>query len=220
MPTHSKAILFDLDGTLVDSNSTTYDAFNHAIERFTGKRVPAEEIARHFPIGEGGVLSRLLGPERAEEAYQLALQYMNDHRHDIPLHDGVTELLDRIRAAGIPTSVVTGRSWGTTEIILKQHAILDRFVAVVADDHVSSPKPSPEGLHLALSRMGIEPANALYVGDSGSDIRAARAAGSQAVAALWDTLARRESLAPHGPHHWASHPRQIWEIWGKFARTE
>lgn len=208
-----KAILFDLDGTLVDSLSATFDAFNHVIEKFNRPRMAPAEIMKYFGVGEGGIFAGILGPEQADEAYAQVKEYMDENVHRMPLHAGVLELLEQVRAAGIPTSIVTGRSWGTTKIILEHHGILDRFVTVVADDHVSSPKPSPEGLLLALGRMKVEARDSFYVGDSPADIRAARAAGAQGVAALWDLLARRESLEPQQPHHWATQPADVWAIW-------
>lgn len=97
-------------------------------------------------------------------------------------------------------------------MILKHHRLLDRFVTIVANDHVGNPKPSPEGLFLALSRMKLDPKDVLFVGDSPVDMMASRAAGSQGVAALWDLLAKRDLLEPYQPHHWATHPVEIWGL--------
>lgn len=212
-----KAIVFDLDGTLVDSLSLTLDAFNHVIESFTGKRASPMEIASHFGRGEGNILVKMLGRDKAETAYGMVRAYLDENMAKLPLHAGVGELLDRLKSAGVPISIFTGRSWGTTEIILKHHRILDRFVTVVADDHVSQSKPSPEGLLLALSRMSVDPAHAFFVGDSPMDVLAARSGGSQAVAALWDLMARRDALETAQPHHFAEKPGEVWEIWQKRA---
>ncbi len=208
-----KGMIFDLDGTLVDSLSTTLDAFNHAIISLGGPEHTPQEIMRHFGAGETQIFSKLVGPENAEEAYAKFSGYLDSRLGQVRLHEGVPELLERIRTEKIPISIVTGRSWEMTELILKHHGILDRFVTVVADDHVSSPKPSPEGLKLALSRMALAPEEALFVGDSWADVCAARSAGTLGVACTWDLLADREILSQYEPHHWIETPEQLWAIW-------
>lgn len=212
-----KGIVFDLDGTLVDSLSHTLDAFNHAITSQGGRGHSPEEIMRFFGTGEPEIFAKLVGPDRAAQAYEAFRVYIDENIARMPLHAGVSELLETLKSSGIPISIFTGRGWDTTELILKHHRILDRFVTVVADDHVGHPKPSPEGLHLALSRMRFSPSDVLFVGDSPMDIQAAHAAGSQGVAALWDLLASREQLSRCSPHHWAENPATVWEIFSERA---
>lgn len=207
-----KGVVFDLDGTLVDSLKTTFEAFNHGIVTLGGKTHTPQEIMKYFGPGEGQIFARILGEEHADRAYQLCREYLDQNLHNVPFHDGVPEMLEAIKSAGLPVSIVTGRSWNTTEVILKHHRMLDRFVTVIANDHVGSPKPSPEGIALALTRMKLAAENSVYVGDSWVDTRAARLAGSHAIAALWDLMANREEIAPHDPHVWASHPREITEV--------
>lgn len=207
-----KGIVFDLDGTLVDSLAHTFDAFNHAITFHGGRRHSPEEIMRYFGTGEPEIFAKLVGPDQATRAYESFRVHIDENIARMPLHEGVGELLEKLKSSGVPISIFTGRGWETTELILKHHGILDRFVTVVADDHVGHPKPSPEGLHLALSRMRLEPRDVIFVGDSPMDIRAAHAAGAAGVAALWDLLASREQLSRCSPHHWAATPAAVWEI--------
>jgi len=206
-----KGILFDLDGTLVDSLSTTFEAFNHGFTTCGVRAHTPQEIMKYFGPGEDKIFAEVVGPERAEEAYRACREYTDANLGRVPMHDGVVDLLEQIKCAGIPTAIVTGRSWVTTEMILNHHRMLDRFVTVIANDHVESPKPSPLGIKLALSRMKLEPGEIAYVGDSHVDIMAARAAGAHGIAALWDLLANREQLAKVAPHHWAEKPAQVWE---------
>ena len=208
-----KGIVFDLDGTLVDSLGATFEAFNHSIEHFGGRRLTGEQIMSYFGPGEGGIFARILGQDKAAAAYTRARDYFDQNIHQVPLHDGVGDLLERLKSAGVPISIFTGRGWETTEIILKAHRLLDRFITVVANDHVVEHKPSAEGLRLALSRMGLEPASALMVGDSRADIIAAKSAGSPGVAAAWDLMVDREKLESQAPDFWAEKPSKIWEIW-------
>ena len=146
------------------------------------------------------------------EAYAACRAYLDQNINRVPLHDGVGDLLAQLKARQIPIAIVTGRSWNTTEVILKHHGILGDFVTIIANDHVERPKPAPLGIQLALTRMKMDPDEIVYVGDSHVDIMAARAAGSRAVAALWDRVASRERLAVYDPHHWATHPSQLLDL--------
>lgn len=213
-----KGIVFDLDGTLVDSLSTTFDAFNHAITLHGGHKHTAEEILKYFGPGESQIFAQILGPEKAQSAYRASRDYMDSQLGAIPLHAGVGDLLEQIKSEGVPISIFTGRSWDTTELILKHHRILDRFITVVANDHTAAPKPSPEGLLLALKRMGLDPSEAVLVGDSPVDMMAAKFAKSGSVAALWDLLAKKSALELHSPHHWAQTPAEVWKIWESTSR--
>lgn len=210
-----KGIVFDLDGTLVDSLGVTFDGFNHALTSMKVREHTPYEIMAHFGAGEDHIFAKLVGWERAKEAYGLFQIYMDENVNRVPLHDGVAELLKTIRKEKIPTSIFTGRSWNTTETILKHHDLMSQFVTVVAHDHCEKPKPAPDGLHLALTRMQLQPEQVFLVGDSPADVMASRAAGSQSVAALWDLLADKNALEAHQPHHWATHPSEVWEIWQK-----
>lgn len=208
----AKGVVFDLDGTLVDSLATTFDAFNHGIVLCGVRPHTADEIIAHFGPGEAEIFARIVGKDRAQEAYAACRRYLDEHLEDVPLHDGVLPLLDALAENRIPISIVTGRSWNTTEVILRHHGLLDRFVTVVANDHVPHPKPAPDGIRLALERMSLRPEETVYVGDSAVDIQASRSAGSGSVAALWDGLASREALAIHDPHHWANHPSELLQL--------
>lgn len=207
-----KGIVFDLDGTLVNSLATTFDAFNHGIVRLGGRKHTPQEIMKYFGPGEREIFAKILGAHQAEQAYELCRTYFNENLGKMPLHDGVAELLEKLKSAGVPISIFTGRSWDTTEMILSNHRLLDRFITVIANDHVSSPKPAPEGLHLALSRMKLDPKEVLFVGDSPADMLVSKSAKSNGVAALWDLQANRAELEVYQPAHWASHPMDVWKI--------
>lgn len=210
-----KGIIFDLDGTLVDSLSTTFDAFNHAFVRHGVRKHTPAEIVKYFGAGENKIFSQMLGPEKGPLAYHTCRAYMDANRHLVPLHNGIGDLLDLLKEKNIPISICTGRTWSTTEIILDHLGLMERFVTVIAYDHVSKPKPAPEGLILAMKKMDLSPEDTMFVGDSNFDIVAGRAAGVHSVGALWDTLTSREALEPYNPHSWAQTPSDVWDIFSK-----
>lgn len=202
-----------MDGTLIDSLSSTFEAFNHAFAAVGARPHTRAEVAQYFGRGEDQMLQAMLGPEIGPKAYEALKDYTRQNLAQVTLHDGVSELLEQLKSSSVPLSIFTGRSWSTTESILKHHGILDRFITVVADDHVGSPKPSPEGLLLALTRMKLAPEQVLFVGDSPFDMQAARSSGAQGVAATWDELVDKERLKHFQPKYWAAHPRDVWTIW-------
>lgn len=208
-----KGIVFDLDGTLVDSLPVTFGAFNHGIVSHGGKRHTPAEIMEYFGPGERQIFAAILGDQHADTAYAACRRYLDENLSQVTLHDGVGDMLEGLKSAGVPLSIFTGRSWNTTEVILRHHRLLDRFVTVIANDHVRQPKPAPDGLRLALERMRLEPEEVALVGDMAADILAARSAGSWGVAALWDAMADRRALEAHEPHFWAARPTEILDLW-------
>jgi HAD superfamily hydrolase (TIGR01549 family) len=212
-----KGIVFDLDGTLVDSLKVTFDAFNLGITRFGGRVHTGKEIMAHFGPGEGEILAKIIGRENAAEATALARAHLESNLAHAPLHEGAHELLDRLKSAGVQVSIVTGRSWDTTETILNHHKLLDRFVTVVAHDHVGSSKPSPEGILIALGRMGLKPQECCYVGDSPMDMLAASRAGMPGVAAMWDHMSERADMERAGAAFFAERPLDVWRYWDQIA---
>jgi pyrophosphatase PpaX len=186
-------VLFDVDGTLIDSYRLYLEAYARALQPYLGRIPEHAEVARQRPSSERHFLVEWLGPEQGAachtamcEAYEeLHASYCDG------VYDGVREMLEDLRAAGILIGVVTGkgrRAWEVTE----RNLGLGPFEVVITEDEVSRPKPDPHGLLLAMREMGTLPAETLYVGDSASDMSAARAAGMMAGAALWPKTAPGE----------------------------
>ncbi len=214
-----KGIVFDLDGTLVDSLSVTFSGFNHCFTRQGLPELTPKEIMKHFGLGERQIFARMIGETLADQAYSDFVNYTQNEIRSIPLHEGAGDLIEYCKSKAIPISIVTGRSYDTTVMILKHHGIYDRFISIIAHDHVSLPKPSPEGILLALGKMKLSPKEIMYVGDSAMDVKAAQAAGSISVAALWDLLANHDELAGLNPHHMIRKPAELIPVWEKLKAS-
>ena len=93
-----KGIVFDMDGTLVDSLSTTFDAFNYGIIQMGGRKHSPQEIIGYFGPGEGEILARIVGADKAAQAYALCRGYLDENMGKMPLHSGVQDLLEKLRA--------------------------------------------------------------------------------------------------------------------------
>jgi len=183
-----KCILFDLDGTLVNSLAVTFNGFNHAFQKFGGKALSPVEIMAYFGPGEKEIFAKILGDEHAESAQAEYFAYTRGRLQEAPLFPGIAEVLAECRTREIPIGIVTGRGRESTHFILDHHGIRDQFGCILTHDDLSSSKPSPEGILKALEILGCKPEEALYLGDMWMDVRAAKRAGCKAFSAGWDPL--------------------------------
>ncbi len=181
-----RVILFDLDGTLLDTKRLYLECYGRAAEPYLGRRLEPEEIMRLKPRSETALLRDLVGEQALAECMERFHEaYSRLHEtHFDGIYADVVELLAELRRSGVPIGLVTGKSrraWESTPV----RDTLGAFEALVFDDDVASPKPDPEGLLAALDELDAKPQETMYAGDSMGDIRAARAAGVTPAAILW-----------------------------------
>lgn len=209
-------IIFDCDGTLVDSLGQALDSLSFALAQVGTAPPSHEEIKGYFGAGADRILSRILGDE---EQGLVAFQHYLDHQSELAgrtrLHPGVRQLLEHLAVQEVPVAVVTGRHARDLAVVLRPHKLDDYFVTMVADNHVARSKPDPAGVLMAAKCMGLSPENTLYVGDAVYDIQAAHAAGSVAVAALWDALAKPDELYAEKPIFSARTPMEVWSFFAE-----
>ncbi len=193
------AILFDLDGTLVDTVPFILEAVHHAFEGAPRHPSDGEWIA-----GIGTPLRTQLaefasGPEDVERLFEryraFWLTHHDDRTHAFP---GAVEVVKGLAQAGHPIGVVTAKNETGAFRTLGHTGLLPWVTraAVIGADSCSNAKPHPEPVLLALARLDRRPEEAVLLGDSPHDLAAARAAGALAVGALWGACSRG-TLAPH-----------------------
>ncbi|MBN1322074.1 MAG: HAD-IA family hydrolase [Thermoleophilia bacterium] len=180
-----KAVVFDLDGTLVDSVELIIISFQHAIRQVLGREISREESI----VWVGRPLREQMAhfsPEHAEELVDVYREF-NHREHDrmLKLYDGILNLLDALLKARVKLGLVTSKSRYTTQMAFDLTGIESYFDASVCADESPGNKPSPEPISTCLERLGVDPAEAAYVGDSPSDIQAALAAGVRAIGVTW-----------------------------------
>lgn len=202
-------VLFDLDGTLLDTNHLIVTSFQHTLKEKLGLELTAEEIYRYF--GEPLVTTmERYAPERALELTEFYRTF-NEANHDQLLRqfDGVMEMLQRLKAAGIKLAVVTSKRVDLARRGLQVSQMESLFDAVVGLDETEKHKPNPEPALLALQRLGEEPGpHVLMVGDSRFDILCGRNAGLKSAAVGW-TVQDREVLGATQPDFWIEHPADL-----------
>jgi HAD superfamily hydrolase (TIGR01509 family) len=198
-------VLFDLDGTLIATRRLYLEAFADALEPVLDRRASHDEMMSFRPRAEVRFL-REMGGDQAHAAIMDRFwdAYETRHEGDFEgIYPGVPELLADLRDLGLPLGLVTGKSRRTWEITRPHvESALGTFAALVFDDDVPAPKPDPAGLLLALEALGVRAEGGVYVGDTSSDLAAARRAGLTPVGVLW-------SKRPHEREGFAARARSL-----------
>jgi phosphoglycolate phosphatase len=184
-----KAILFDLDGTLVDANPDLAEAVRRMLADINEPTRSDEEVGRFVGKGIGVLVERALNTGRrthtqAEIAAALArfeIHYAAVNGHKSTIYPDVKETLQLLRDQGVPCACVTNKSTVFTVQLLQTLGLHDFFSCIVGGDTLPQKKPEPEPLLHACHEFGVLPAQALMVGDSGNDALAARRAGIPVV---------------------------------------
>lgn len=219
MPSRPWAVLFDLDGTLIDSIGLLLRCVHHAFE---GHRGPSPTDA-DWVAGIGTPLIAQLRPYAADdrELQQLVQRYRVFQRehHDrlTTAFDGVVDTVRRLHERGHPMAVVTSKA---DDLALRgiRHVGLDRYVdQIIGCDSCTLHKPEPEPVEIALARLGYQPAEAVFVGDSVHDIASGNAAGVITVAALWGPFSR-ETLAAAQPSRFLARITELPALLEQLAR--
>ena len=203
------AVLFDLDGTLVDSIELLLASMEYSFEGRARRPSVAEWLALIGTPLDAMLARWAEGPADVE---RLRARYREHQlaKHDemLKLYPGMVETVRALHAAGHPLAVVTSKLEVGARRALKFAQIEDCFTAVVGIDHTAKHKPEPEPVWYALERLGAQRERALFVGDSTHDMLAGRAAGVQTVAVLWGPYTREE-LLPTAPDYWVAQPQEL-----------
>lgn len=197
------AILFDLDGTLLDTLDLLLGSMRHAFAERDG---PVPTIGE-WTAGIGTPLRTQLRPfaESDEEVEQIVERYrgyqLAHHDRLLKCYDDVVVTLELLHSRGHPLGVVTSKMNDIMHRGLEHAGIAHLMSVAVGCDSCSKHKPDPEPVLLALEELGYEPHEAVYVGDSPHDMHAGRAAGVITIAALWG-LFKRKQLEEAQPDYW------------------
>ncbi|HZR93475.1 MAG TPA: HAD-IA family hydrolase [Gaiellaceae bacterium] len=203
-------VLFDLDGTLIDSGAMIVASMQHAARSVLGREIPEEVLAA--AVGGPGLVAqmRLLDPTRVDE---LVAAY---RAHNEPLHEEleafweVVEVLPTLRAEGRRLGVVTAKRHATVRLAFDRlPELAASFDVVVAADDTVRHKPAPDPILKALERLDAPPAEAAYVGDSPFDVRAAKAAGVYAIAVGWGGIHSADRLLAERPDAFLAHAEEL-----------
>jgi pyrophosphatase PpaX len=203
-------ILFDLDGTLLDSIGLILESYHHTLEHHG---LPPKDDA-YWLAGIGTPLRAQLREWADDpgllEALIATYREYNHSNHDLRVraYPGITEALHELRARRVRMAVVTSKMRRGALRGLRLVGLAEKIDVLVGADDVARPKPAPDPVFHALRLLGTAPHGAVFVGDSVHDMEAGRSAGVRTAAALWGPFERRQ-LEPATPDYWLDHPEDL-----------
>lgn len=182
-------IIFDLDGTLIDSLPDLADATNHMLATFDRPRIDQDSVRSLVGQGARRLVERALAGVSEEEVEQgLALFLDYNHRHIADrtvLYPGVTETLDLLRGRGMRMAIISNKNVALCREVLSVLRAEHYFEEILGADSLPFRKPSPEPVLRLLADFGVPPGRAAMVGDSINDIAAGKGAGVTTVGCTW-----------------------------------
>ncbi len=209
------AVIFDLDGTLLNTLGDLRAATNHALEVRGLPPHSMEEIRQFIGNGIRLLICRAMPEGTSEAEIDAALDdfkaYYAAHIHDrtVP-YDGIPQLLTALRKRGIKVAVLSNKIDSASQQLIEY--FFPGKTDVVFGEHVGVPrKPDPTSCRMVMQQLGVQPEQVLYVGDSGTDMQTAKNAGLYAVGVTWG-FRSKEVLLEYGADVLVHRPEQILQI--------
>lgn len=189
-----KAVLFDFDGTIMDTNEVIINSWQHTFRNLTGKEADVNMLLGTFGEPLEISIDKMLPEFSRDDAMRIYREYQYcNFKGLISLFPGVVEVLRELKEKDIKTAIVTSRLRRTTMEGIEKFDLHDFFDTVVTMEDTKKHKPDAEPAFEALRRLDIEAEKAIMVGDSKFDIMCARNAGVKSVLVDWSVAAQAES---------------------------
>ena len=204
-------VLFDLDGTLIDTNELIISSFLHTLEKYYPNQYQREDVL-HFIGPTLTETFMAINPEQTAEMIQTYRDY-NISNHDLIVteYEGVYETVKTLKEKGYKLGIVTTKMLNVVVMGLKLTKLDEFFEVIVALDHVKKAKPDPEPIIVALEQLGSRPEEAIMVGDNFHDVLAGKNAGTKTAGVAW-AVKGRESLEIHSPDYMLENMRDLLTI--------
>jgi len=204
-------ILFDLDGTLLDTNELIIQSFQHTYKRHLNKKVNKEEIVKNF----GEILKFTIDREFGEESVEAIKTYRNfqigNFDRLITMQKGVKEGVIELYRQGYKLGIVTSRLNDSAIKGLKHFGLMDYFESIIGADDTDIHKPDPTPAFLALEELGGKPEETIIVGDSQYDILCGKNAGITSVVVGWSALPR-DIILKYEPNYIVESMEELLEL--------
>ena|SRR5687768_15591180 len=195
-----KAVLFDLDGTLIDSIDHIIACWQETVRICLKREITREEV---LPTLGRALLECFeeMAPGRGAEMREVYRAHQKStHDTMVTLIPGTREALDRLRDAGLALGLVTSKGLPVASEGLNLFGLMPYFSTLVTYEDTARHKPNPEPLLVAIDRLDVQPADVVYVGDAVVDIQAGKAAGTHTIGVTWGA-GDRDSLVAAMPDH-------------------
>lgn len=196
-----QGILFDLDGTLIDTSPLIIRSFQHTFRAAYAQELPESAVCRYFGEPLRKAMEELGRPGDADRLIAIYRAYNLEHHDRLAASfAGVEQTLAALHALGLPMAVVTSKTEATAWRGLRLFGLDGYIRQVVGVEATANHKPHPEPVQKGLAQLGLDAAACLMVGDSPADIASGRAAGLQTAAVSW-TLVPWEQVRAARPHY-------------------
>lgn len=194
-----KALLFDLDGTLLDTAPDFITAINKQLKRHGRNPLVGDAIRTSVTHGSIGIIESAYNikqdhPEFEPLKEEFLQLYLDNISEKTGLFDGLRQVLDSCKERNIPWGIVTNKPLKYTAPLMADLGLDKQSATTICPDHVANPKPDPEALILACSQINIAPKNCIYIGDHVRDIQAGKSAGMSTIAAQWGYIEEFEDV--------------------------
>lgn len=204
-------VLFDLDGTLIDTNELIISSFLHTLGSYYPNRYNREDVLPFL----GPTLTETfsaINPEKVDEMIA-AYREFNIRNHDLLVKEfaGVYETVRTLKNSGVKIGIVTTKVLKVVEMGLKRAKLDPFFDVIVALDHVENTKPDPEPINKALALLGSKPEETIMVGDNYHDIIGGKNAGTQTAAVAW-SMKGKDYLMGFSPDYMLENMTDLLEI--------
>lgn len=191
-----RAVIFDIDGTITDTNPLFLEAIRQAYREFTGEDKPREFFIFTLGIPSPETVRKLGIPKEQAEAFVARWQELiKVGMPKVRLFPGMREVLETLHEAHIPMAIVTAKVRSEMSYQFDRFGLNHLFQVILCAEDAPRPKPYPDPILVACKKLGVPPEEALFVGDSVYDITAARLAGVPFALASWGALEKERVLA-------------------------
>jgi len=209
-----KALLFDLDGTLLDTSSDLASAYNKALSQHTSHSFSVEETRQYAAYGSKKLYEHALANKIKPDCYekfrrQFINEYTNQKHASTSFFPGIETLLETLAHHKIPWAIVTNKSHKGALDVVKSFKILQNAQAVVGADSAAYPKPDAAPLLLACGELNLSVDNCLFVGDTVTDIEAATRAKMDVAAVDFGFGFDDIRASKWQPNYWINKPEQL-----------
>ena len=211
------ALLFDLDGTLIDSAADFIYILNKLREKYELHALDEQTIRNTVSNGARALIQLAFGGSEGEEMFEVYRQellenYMHIVGDHAKLFEGMEEILTCCEAQNIPWGIITNKPRKFSEALLIKLKLLDRCAILLCADDVQRPKPDPESMYIASRRLNIRLNNTVYVGDHERDIAAGNSANMITVAVEYGYIEDKKALLNWHANHVISQPSELKQL--------
>ena len=186
----TKLVLFDLDGTLIDTAPDFLVSLNNVLKNHDKSCVSMDEVRPHISEGTSKLIKLFFKIDESDKNFNLYKnQFLSEYESNLKknscLFEGMTDLIKFLDKKSIKYGVVTNKHYKYAQPIIDSFLELKNVKVLICPDHVNISKPDPEGILLACKKLDIKPENTIYLGDHLNDIKAGICAGAKTVACLY-----------------------------------